>query len=279
VRNHRRSSRDDGPQSMSDFGGKLRLARERRGISLRQLSASTKISIAALEALERNDMSKLPGGIFSKAFVRSYALEVGLDPDETAREFLERFHGGYVPPVAAPAAVSDEDSRFETQQRVARVVLKLALISVPLIGIVLYFTMRSHPVDRSVAAEVSTSAPPPIDSPARQSTGAASVPAAPAVPPPRPPVEAAASRPMTLELHPTGECWIKLTVDGQPVLSRLMLAGEKEVRQIHDIAVIEVGNAGAFAFSVDGRPGKSLGQPGQVRTARITKETLAQYLE
>ena len=47
---------------MSDFGGKLRLERERRGISLRQIAASTKISIAALEALERNDVSKLPGG-------------------------------------------------------------------------------------------------------------------------------------------------------------------------------------------------------------------------
>jgi hypothetical protein len=63
------------------------------------------------------------------------------------------------------------------------------------------------------------------------------------------------------------------------VLSRLMLAGEKEVRQIHDIVVIDVGDAGAFAFSVDGRPGKSLGQTGQVRTAKITRETLAQFLE
>lgn len=84
---------------------------------------------------------------------------------------------------------------------------------------------------------------------------------------------------MTLELHPTGDCWIKLTVDGQPVLSRVMAAGEKDVRQVHDTAVIEVGDAGAFAFSVDGRPGKSLGQTGQVRTARITKQTLAQYLQ
>ena len=58
---------------MDDFGGKLRQARERRGISLRQIAASTKISAAALEALESNDISKLPGGIFSRAFVRSYA--------------------------------------------------------------------------------------------------------------------------------------------------------------------------------------------------------------
>ena len=84
---------------------------------------------------------------------------------------------------------------------------------------------------------------------------------------------------MTLELHPTGDCWVKLTVDGRPVLSRLMLAGEKDVRQIHDVVVIEVGDAGAFAFSVDGKPGKALGQTGQVRTARITRETLTQFLE
>jgi len=255
---------------MSDFGGKLRLARERRGISLRQIAASTKISIAALEALERNDMSKLPGGIFSKAFVRSYAVEVGLDPDETAREFLERFQGAPVAPIS-PSIIAAEESKFEAQQRIAGVVLKLALISVPLIGVVLYFTMRSRPADRSVAPEMSTSAPPPVDSRVPLSTSAAPSPAAPAA--------AVAPITMTLELHPTAECWIKLTVDGQPVLSRLMLAGEKEVRQIRDTAVIEVGNAGAFAFSVDGRPGKSLGQTGQVRTARITKETLAQYLE
>ena len=66
---------------MQDFGGKLREAREGRGISLRQIATSTKISVAALEALERNDVSKLPGGVFSRAFVRSYASEVGLDPD------------------------------------------------------------------------------------------------------------------------------------------------------------------------------------------------------
>jgi cytoskeleton protein RodZ len=264
---------------MSDFGGKLRLARERRGISLRQIAASTKISIAALEALERNDISKLPGGIFSKAFVRSYAAEVGLDPDETAREFLERFHGGPVAPLAVRAVISEEDSNFETQQRIAGVVLKLALISVPLIGVVLYFTMRSRPTDRSVAPEISTSAPPPVDSRTPLSTRVPTPSAVPPVPVTRPPVAVVAPGTMMLELHPTGECWIKLTVDGRLVLSRLMLPGEKQVQQIHDTAVIEVGDAGAFAFSVDGRPGKSLGQPGQVRTARITKETLAQYLE
>src|SRR5688500_8847633 len=103
---------------MNDFGGKLRQARERRGISLRQIAASTKISAAALEALERNDISKLPGGIFSRAFVRSYASEVGLDPDETVKEFLDRFNQDPPPTAeAVTAVVPEEEAEFEHRQR------------------------------------------------------------------------------------------------------------------------------------------------------------------
>src|SRR5262249_40711737 len=75
----------------SDFGAKLRDARERRGIPLRQIANATKISVAVLEALERNDIARLPGGIFGRAFVRSYAVEVGLDPERTIQEFVSQF--------------------------------------------------------------------------------------------------------------------------------------------------------------------------------------------
>jgi transcriptional regulator with XRE-family HTH domain len=51
---------------MSDFGARLRAARERRGVSLRDIAARTNFSIAALEALERNDPSRLAGGIKKK---------------------------------------------------------------------------------------------------------------------------------------------------------------------------------------------------------------------
>src|ERR1700748_649996 len=78
-------------RTSGDFGSKLRAARERRGISLRQIANATKISVAALEALERNDISRLPGGIFRRAFVRSYAIEIGLDPEQTIQEFMAQF--------------------------------------------------------------------------------------------------------------------------------------------------------------------------------------------
>src|SRR5580658_6277392 len=73
------------------IGATLREARERRGVSLRQIANATKISVAVLDALERNDISRLPGGIFGRAFVRAYAVEVGLDPETTIRDFIAQF--------------------------------------------------------------------------------------------------------------------------------------------------------------------------------------------
>jgi len=74
-----------------DFGAKLREARERRGLTLRVIADRTRISVRVLEALEKNDISRLPGGIFSRGFVRAYADEVGLDPEQTIAEFITRF--------------------------------------------------------------------------------------------------------------------------------------------------------------------------------------------
>ena len=127
------------------FGGKLREARERRGISLRQIANATKISVGALEALERNDISRLPGGIFSRAFVRSYAVEVGLDPEATIQEFIAQFperRGHGRPSDAGP--VEDHES-VESDRRMAGTFLWLIVLSVPIAGAVLYFADARPP--------------------------------------------------------------------------------------------------------------------------------------
>lgn len=69
----------------------MKRLREERGVTLRSISDSTKISILTLEALERNDIARLPGGIFSRAVVRAYAQEVGIDPETTVRDFIAQF--------------------------------------------------------------------------------------------------------------------------------------------------------------------------------------------
>jgi transcriptional regulator with XRE-family HTH domain len=73
------------------FGPRLRRERERRQISLPSIAANTKISLSLLQGLERDDVSRWPHGIFRRSFVRDYATAIGLDPDETIREFQMRF--------------------------------------------------------------------------------------------------------------------------------------------------------------------------------------------
>jgi cytoskeleton protein RodZ len=75
----------------TDFGERMKRIREEKGVALRDIADTTKISVSALEALERNDISRLPGGIFSRGFVRAYAEQIGADPEKTVREFIARF--------------------------------------------------------------------------------------------------------------------------------------------------------------------------------------------
>jgi cytoskeletal protein RodZ len=131
---------------MNDFGGKLRQAREQRGLSLRQVAASTKISMAALEALERNDVSKMPGGVFSRGMVRSYAAEIGLNPDKVVDEFLQRFE---TEAVAAPPAgwASQEEIAFEARKKLAaRVFLLAMLVMLVISSVLVYYLLRNRPV-------------------------------------------------------------------------------------------------------------------------------------
>lgn len=73
------------------FGARLRERREQQQVALSTIAEQTKIKVALLEALERDDVSHWPSGIFRRAFIRAYAHAIGLDPDATLREFLDLY--------------------------------------------------------------------------------------------------------------------------------------------------------------------------------------------
>jgi len=126
----------------SDFGMMMKRLRQERGVSLRQIADATKLSIGALEALERNDISRLPGGIFSRAFVRSYAIEVGLDPEKTVRDFLSQFpHDS----VTAGSPHAPQQGHTPRRRRRGSVVTIVTLFTISvLIGVILLFTLASR---------------------------------------------------------------------------------------------------------------------------------------
>jgi cytoskeleton protein RodZ len=76
---------------MCEFGRELRTERESRGIGLETISDSTKISSRYLAALEEDHFEQLPGGVFNKGIVRSYARVVGLDEDLWVGRYMEAY--------------------------------------------------------------------------------------------------------------------------------------------------------------------------------------------
>jgi len=73
---------------LASFGESLRQARKARNISLQEIAESTKIGTRILQALEEERFDQLPGGIFNKGFVRSYARCVGLDEAKTVAAYM-----------------------------------------------------------------------------------------------------------------------------------------------------------------------------------------------
>ena len=73
-----------------------------------------------------------------------------------------------------------------------------------------------------------------------------------------------------MEIAPKAPCWVSVTVDGEPTFSSLMKAGEKRQVTARDEVLVTVGDAGAFAYTLNGSTGKPLGAPGEVVSKRIT---------
>ena len=79
----------------ASIGEQLRLAREERGIGLREICEQTRISVHYLEAIEANDYKRLPGGVFNRSFIKAYAKCVGYDEREAVEGYTRylREHG------------------------------------------------------------------------------------------------------------------------------------------------------------------------------------------
>jgi transcriptional regulator with XRE-family HTH domain len=88
---------------LETFGARLRRRREEQGIALVTIANQTKIKVSLLDALERDDVSHWPAGIFRRSFMRSYAQAIGLDADTLVREFLSV----YPDPADAADTVAD----------------------------------------------------------------------------------------------------------------------------------------------------------------------------
>jgi transcriptional regulator with XRE-family HTH domain len=267
------------------FGSKLREARERRGMSLRQIANATKISIGALEALESNQLSRLPGGIFSRAFVRSYAIEVGLDPDATIQEFIAQFPHDSLTAVKPTSVHSEDNEALESHRKVASAFLRLVSFSLPIVGVVLYYGAgRNWPGGNPAQVSQGESSAGPVESggeagsavkPEPAGTSANAMPSAVAAPAVSP---AAQTDLIKVGISAIAPCWVSTIVDGAPVIRRQLRTGDSLTLDVRRELVLTAGDAAALTVTLNGQDARPLGKTGQVVNTRINLSNFEEYL-
>ena len=257
-----------------DVGATLRRARMLKRLTLEQIAHSTKINAATLEALEGNDFDRVPASIYTRGFLRTFAREVDLDPEETVEQFLEQCAAPrpeqMVSASAEPAPVVEAGMDTEAPRQRTNVggrLLRFPSVAAALILVagVLYFGMTrqtGEPTATSTAEAATETAQPvltPVSDVARASN-----------------VEPEA---LTIELTASGPCWVSATADRESALSRLLQAGEKHEIHAKNELVLRVGDPSTVAISVNGVAGRPLGRPGQPVTVQINKQNFREFLQ
>ena len=287
---------------MGSFGERLRREREMRSISLESISKTTKIRTHILESLEKEEFSKLPGGMFNKGFVRSYARFLRMNEEQVLKEFIE-VAGDPEQPLPDPPVPRRPQMRQAKERRswsgVATVVVcaiallfggwKAARIVRHAAGGATWSGMRGiksqpamTPAESVATKQASSSSSQTDEQPAgRPATDQAENAEATTLQPalqttttPAPELVPAAATTGTekfvILVKANEPAWVSITADGKPFLEGVL----KRKRKIHAYSqvVLKTNNAGALAVWLNGKPLPPLGNQDQQTTITFSSD-------
>ncbi len=268
------------------IGDELRRERLRQGLTLDAISGRTKISLRSLEAIEADAFDRLPGLVFTRNFVRLYALDLKMEPDGLL-DRLPRFNIEAAPLPDPPARTG----RTQWDPRLtAALVSALWLVTAGAAGSGAWYYYNhygrhlltavaaapapkpANPVSSVKPAAVTPAAVTPAEPPQVPSTSPATDKITPA---PRsneaPPTQAFDnSRPVQVILTARDVVWVQVSADGKTAFVGTL--HPNDTRSVAADAQVKIltGNAGGLDISLNGRPLDPLGPKGQTRTVRLT---------
>ncbi|MDO8681800.1 MAG: DUF4115 domain-containing protein [Acidobacteriota bacterium] len=244
-----------------DPATRLRLAREAKGVSTRQVAESTKLSVRAIEALESGRVSALPEGIYRRSIIRSVASEVGLDPEQLLRDFSISHPVDLPAPSGPCAVVAVPQGRHALQGALAFIGAIL-----PLVAGVAYFGWPS--AKAAGVARITTTRARATEAWRPEIVPAGGFTEAPAALP----------RPVVVTLTISSKCQLRIVADGREVLGRTVEQGESVPIELGDELLLLGDNAAAVQFSINGQAGRLLGAPGDVLSVRIGRDDYEDFL-
>jgi cytoskeleton protein RodZ len=260
---------------MPSFGENLRREREMRGVALEEISAATKISVRFLSCLETEEFDKLPGGIFTRSFIRTYARYLGLDEERVLAEYQL---------IAKPKADFDPTrltvSRPGVRTRGTRGPVVAVLLAILLLtgGYAVYRYKRhlSEATAGGVRPTPATPVAPPTapaaagetpGTPSGSTAGAAGTGES-AVPP----FDMSAG--LVLQIAAAEKSWVAVDADGKTVLQRVLNPGEIETLKAKDSFDLTTGNAQGIILTLNSETLKPLGRRGEVKSLHLTRDDL-----
>lgn len=244
---------------METVGELLRAARERKKIPLEEISRVTRIKVAFLKALEKDDFTSFPGELYLRGFLQAFACQVGLDP----AEIISRYKSQTEKIREEKARETRPAGKGPTGWLVPASLVLLVLV----VGLLYYLLSNS----------------PPKVGPANQGMKAVGLaPEAKALPPAvtsgeplaevRPEPEAKPSKVYELALKARELTWLRVQADEEPARELTLKPGEElTLTAIHGFELV-VGNAAGLEVVFDGQPLGPLGTRGEVVSLALPEE-------
>lgn len=277
---------------MPTLGEELRRLREDRGLSLREVSDATHIGSRFLQAIESDNYTILPGGIFNRGFVRSYARYVGLDEEQALVLYNQQLEaqGGETPRSAAPSWDGIDEEVSSPWGSIALIVIILLILSAGIY--IAYNWFRGG----DAASQIVGATPSPIAtiSPSPELTPSPSLSTV-VTDSPTPTVEvspasaspsasASPAPPLTGNLQvkiQIGEnpCWLKVKSDANPPAEGTLNPGDVREFAASEKLIMSFGNAVGITATLNGRPMKLPLTKGVSSYVVITKDNYQNFLQ
>ncbi len=264
--------------SQPSIGGRLKSAREAKGMNLQEASQATKVQRKILEAIEEDRVEEVLDLTYAKIFLKKYASFLGVDGLSLVEEY-QSLHGPVPEHPIAPKPAVENTSSFSSLRNVlvpASIAL-VALIGIAFIGYLaldLYSTLkhakspaakavpqkgRSHGVRNVVEerSEPATAKPRPVQrQPAVSSKQLV----------PRP-------QPLRLTVRAKADVWMQVKSDGTIIFQNVLPKGSHENWTAQEELELWTGNAAAMELQLNGTPLDNLGS-GVKKGIKVTRDGL-----
>ena len=248
------------------LGEELKRRREEMGLTLTQISETTRIGTRFLKAIEDNDFGILPEGIYTRSFIRAYAKHVKMNDEEALKLYSEETGQREKLADPDPTEIERENAKFVYQEPssgfwpAAAVAGVLALV---LIGGSFAFWRYANR-EPSAPAETA-SAPKPAATPQVPATPVAEQPVA---------QTPAPSQGLQVTLEASDDCWISYAADAAKPTQLMLKGGMQQQIQASESINLSIGNTQAVQMRINGRDAHFPADTGVVlKKLTITPET------